>query len=83
MSKLPSQSLQDIPRLDKVTYKYLGFEMKKGEVDQKEMARKLEERIKEKLEEPTRRVEVFEARNWNQYVNQNIMSVIRFFSGPI
>ena len=82
-SKLPSQSLQDIPRLDKVTYKYLGFEMKKGEVDQKEMARKLEERIKEKLEEPTRRVDCFEARNWIHYVNQNIMSVVRFYSGPV
>ena len=42
-----TESLQDIPRLDERTYKYLGFEMKKGEVDQKEMARKLEERIKE------------------------------------
>ena len=77
------ESLQDIPRMDALTYKYLGFEMKKGEVDRKEMLVKLEERIKEKLEKPTRRVEVFEARNWIQYVNQNIMSVIRFYSGPI
>ena len=37
--------------------------MKKGEVDRKEMVRKLEERIKEKLEEPTIMVETFEARN--------------------
>ena len=29
------ESLQDIPRLDVTTYKYLGFEMKKGEVDKK------------------------------------------------
>ena len=75
------ESLQDIPRLDEVTYKYLGFEMKKGEVDQKEIARKLEERIKEKLHEPTRRVDCFEARNWIHYVKQNIMSVVRFNSG--
>ena len=25
--------LQDIPRLDETTYKYLGFEMKKGEIE--------------------------------------------------
>ena len=29
------ESLQDIPRLDETTYKYLGFEMKKGEVERK------------------------------------------------
>ena len=40
------------------------------------MMKRLEERIKEKLEEPTKMVEVFEARNWVQYINQNIMSVI-------
>ena len=34
------------------------------------------------MEEATKRVEVFEKRNWNQF-NQNIMSVIRFFSGPV
>ena len=56
-------SLGDIPRLDDTTYKYLGFEMKKGEVARKEMMRKLEERIGEKLDEPTKRVDVFEARN--------------------
>ena len=66
-----------------MTYKYLGFEMKKGDIDKKGMMKRLEERIKEKLEEPTRRVEVFEARNWVQYVNQNIMSVVRFYSGPV
>ena len=44
---------------------------------------KLEERIKEKLDEPSKRVEVFEARNWIQFVNQNIMSVVRFYSGPV
>ena len=37
------ESLQEIPRLDEVTYKYLGFEMKKGEVVRKEMMVKLEE----------------------------------------
>ena len=47
------------------------------------MARKLEERIKEKLEEPTRRVDCFEAMNWIHYVNQNIMSVVGFDSGPV
>ena len=77
------ESLQDIPRLDETTYKYLGFEMKKGEVHRKEMLVKLEERIREKLEEPTRRVDVFETRNWIQCVNQNSMSVIRFYSGSV
>ena len=40
------ESLQDIPRLDDTAYKYLGFEMKKGEIDRKEMLRMLKERIK-------------------------------------
>ena len=44
---------------------------------------RLLEVIKEKLEKPTRRVEVFEARNRIQYVNQNIMSVVRFSSWPV
>ena len=57
--------------------------MKRGEVDIKGMMKRLEERIKEKLEEPTRRVDVFESRNWIQYVNQNVMSVVRFYSGPV
>ena len=57
--------------------------MKKGEVVRNEMTTKLEEKIVEKLEEPTRRVGVFEARNWIQLINQNIMSVIRFYSGPV
>ena len=47
------------------------------------MVTKLEEWIREKLEEPTRRVDVFEARNWTQYANQNFMSVTRFFCGPV
>ena len=64
------ESLQDIPRMDEATYKYLGFEMIKGEVDRKRMMAKLEERIAEKLEEPTTRVEVFEARNWIHFINQ-------------
>ena len=77
------ESLQDIPRLDETTYKYLGFEMKKGEIERKEMMARLEERIKEKLEEPMKIVGVFEAKNWVQYINQNIMSVVRFYSGPV
>ena len=77
------ESLQDIPRLDEVTYKYLGFEMKKGEIDRKVMIAKLEERIKDKLEEATGRVDSFESRNWILYVNQNLMSVVQFDSGPV
>ena len=52
------ESLQDIPRLDVITYKYLGFEMKTGEVDRKLMMSKLEESIKDKLDEPTTRVDL-------------------------
>ena len=82
--KTPLQeSLQEIPRMDGTTYKYLGFQMKKGEVEGKEMVTKLEERIREKLDLPTKRVDVFEARNWIQYINQNVMSVVRFYSGPV
>ena len=29
------------------------------------------------------RVEVFETRNWIHFINQNVMSVIRFYSGPV
>ena len=57
--------------------------MKKGEIERKEMMKKLEERIREKLEEPTQRVDVFEARNWIQFINQNVMSLVRFYSGPV
>ena len=57
--------------------------MKKGEVDRKTMVKSLEERIKEKLVEPTKRVEVFETRNWIHNINQNIMSVVCFYSGPV
>ena len=42
------QSLQEIPRMDETTYKNIGFEMKKGEVERKEMMAKVEERIKRK-----------------------------------
>ena len=45
--------------------------------------RMLEEMIKRKLEEPTKRVEVFETRNRIQFINQNVMSVVRFYSGPV
>ena len=81
-SRLP-ESLQEIPRMDETTYKYLGFEIKKGDVERKEMMRRLEERIKGKLEKPTMRVEVFEAMNWIHFINQNVMSVIGFYSGPV
>ena len=40
-TQLP-ESLQDIPRLDCITYKYLGFEMKRGEVDKTVMMKRLE-----------------------------------------
>ena len=56
--------------------------MKKGEVDRKEMLVKLEENHG-KLEETTKRVDVFEARNWVHFINQNVMSGIRFYSGPV
>ena len=77
------QSLQEIPWMDETTYKYIRLEMKKGEVARNDMMRKLEERIRDKLEEPTKRVEVFEARNWIHFINQNVMSVIGFYSGPV
>ena len=57
--------------------------MRKGEVERKEMMDKLEERIKEKLEDPTKRVGTFEARNRIHFINQNVMSLIRFYSGPV
>ena len=47
------------------------------------MTRTLEERIREKLQEPLSRVDVFETRIWIQHINQNIMSVVRFNSGPV
>ena len=43
----------------------------------------LEGRIKDKYEEPTTRVEVFEARNSIHFINRNVMSVVRFYSGPV
>ena len=64
------ESLQDVPRLDERTYKYLGFEMMKGEVDKMVMMANLEEMVREKLDEPTKRVEVFEAKNWIRFVNK-------------
>ena len=77
------ESLLAIPRLDGTTYKYLGFVMKRGEVERKDMMRKLEEMIKKKLEEPTQRVDIFEVRNWIHSINKNVMSVVRFYSGPV
>ena len=47
------------------------------------MMDKLEEMNLEKLEEPTRRVEDHERRNWTHFVNKNIVSVVRFYSGPV
>ena len=44
---------------------------------------RIEERNKDELEEATTRVKVFESRNWIQFINKNVMSVIRFFSGPV
>ena len=57
--------------------------MRNGEVARKEMMKKLEERIREKLDEPRKRVDVFETRNWAHFINQNVMSVVRFYSGPV
>ena len=44
------ESLQDIPRMDETTYKYLEFEMRKTEVERKEKMVKLEERIRGEAE---------------------------------
>ena len=49
----------------------------------KGMTKRHEEKMREKLEEPTRRVETFESRNWVRYVNKNIVSIVRFYSGPV
>ena len=43
-TKTPLQeSLQEISRLDETTYKYLGFEIRKGGVERKKTMRVLEE----------------------------------------
>ena len=44
---------------------------------------KLQEWTKDKLEEPTMSCDVFEARNWIYFINQNVMNVVRFYSGPV
>ena len=67
------QTLQEIPRLNETTYKYLGFEMKK-EVDRKEMMEKLEKLIKERLEQ-IKRDGAFEAKNRILFNNKNIRSM--------
>ena len=77
------EPLLDIPRMDNVIYRYLRFEMKKGDVNGEVMTRRIEERIEDKLKEPAQRVEVFKAKNLTQLINQNIMSVVRFYSGPV
>ena len=46
------------------------------------MTQKLEQRIQEKLNEPTKRIVMFE-KNWVLYINQNVMGVVRFYSGPV
>ena len=75
------ESLQEIPRMDETTYKYLEFEMK-GEVDREQMMM-LKERIVEKQEEHLKSVDLFEARNWIHFINKNVMSIVRFYSGPV
>ena len=35
------------------------------------------------MEEPTTRVQVFEAQNWIHFINQNVMSVVQVYSGPV
>ena len=35
------------------------------------------------MDEPTRRVDDFESWNWIVLIDQNAMSVIRFYSGPV
>ena len=47
------------------------------------MMDKLEERIKDKLDEPTKRVGSFEARNWIHFIDQNVTSLVLFYSGPV
>ena len=42
------------------------------------MMKRLEGMILEKLDEPTERVKMFEAKNWILYINQNVMSLVRF-----
>ena len=56
--------------------------MKGGEIDKNEMMKRLEERIREKLEKPTRSIVTFVTRNGIHFVNQNIESIVQFFSGP-
>ena len=65
-----------------MTYKYLWFKMKRARLTERKR-RKAGDRIKEKLEEPTGRVDVFETKNWIHCINQNIMSIVMFYSGPV
>ena len=67
--------------MDATTYKHIEFEMRKGEVERNETMRRLEERIL-KHEEPTMRVDVFEAINWIHFIDESVMSVVRFHRGP-
>ena len=76
------ESLQDIPRMDETTYRYLCFEMREGDVKGKEMMETLEERIKEKPGERSKMVETFETRNRIQFINQNAMSVAASTADP-
>ena len=45
--------------------------------------KKLEERNKDKLEDPAKRFGMFEALEWIHFINQNEMSVVSFYSGPV
>ena len=65
------------------TNKYVGFETTKGDVERKKIMKMLDERIKEKLDEPMKRVEVFETRNMIHFINQNLTSVVQFYSRPV
>ena len=69
--------------MDDVTYKYLGFEMRKGEVERNEMMEELEEQRIKELEDLIKRVGIFESKNLIHFIHQNVMSVVRFYSGPV
>ena len=36
-----------------------------------------------KLDGPTKKAEDIEQRNWIHFINQNVMSLVRFYSGPV
>ena len=70
--------------MDEIRNKFIEFErMKREKSIRKGAIKKLEDGIRKKLEEPTQRVEVFEARNRIQFVDRNVMRVIQIYSGPV